>query len=41
MTMSKGEHKLLDTQGKFLRVVQDSHKLNDASWVPGRINTTI
>lgn len=38
--MSEGEHTLVDTQGKFLRVVQDGHKLNDASWVPGRIILT-
>ena len=37
MTMSESEHKLLDTQGKFLRVIQDGRKLNDANWTPGRI----
>jgi helix-turn-helix protein len=35
--MSESEHKLLDGQGKFIRVVQDGNKLNDASWTPGRI----
>ena len=35
--MSESEHKLLDEQGKFIRVVQDGNKLNDASWTPGRI----
>ena len=35
--MSESEHKLLDTQGKFLRVIQDGRKLNDANWTPGRI----
>lgn len=38
--MSESEHTLLDTQGKFLRVAQDGHKLNDASWVPGRVILT-
>ncbi len=35
--MSESEHKLLDVQGKFLRAIQNGHKLNDASWTPGRI----
>lgn len=38
--MSKGEHTLLDTKGRFLRVVRDGHKLNDANWVPGRVILT-
>jgi helix-turn-helix protein len=35
--VSESEHKLLDVQGKFLRAIQNGHKLNDASWTPGRI----
>lgn len=35
--MSESEHKLLDTHGKFLRAVQNGHKLNDADWTPGRV----
>lgn len=35
--MSEREHKLLDVQGKFLRAIQNGHKLNDATWTPGRI----
>jgi helix-turn-helix protein len=36
MTLSKSEHTLLDTEGKFLRVVRDGHRLTDANWIPGR-----
>jgi helix-turn-helix protein len=35
--MSEGEEKVMDTRGKFLKVVQDGRKLNDANWIPGRV----
>jgi helix-turn-helix protein len=36
--MSKeGEHKIADTQGKFLQVVKNGRKLNDPDWTSGRI----
>jgi helix-turn-helix protein len=36
--MSKeGEHKITDTQGKFLQVVKNGRKLNDPDWTSGRI----
>ncbi|MFC4448383.1 CheF family chemotaxis protein [Halorussus aquaticus] len=36
--MSKeGEHKITDTQGKFLQVVKSGRKLNDPDWTSGRV----
>lgn len=35
--MSNGEHKVMDTQGKFTIVVRDGTKLGDVTWTSGRI----
>jgi helix-turn-helix protein len=35
--MSEGEHKIADSQGKFLQVVKDGRQLQDADWTQGRI----
>lgn len=35
--MSDEERALMDTQGKFVKVVQDGHKRNDVTWLSGRI----
>ncbi|MFB6224021.1 MAG: CheF family chemotaxis protein [Haloarcula sp.] len=35
--MSDGEHALVDTKGKFVKVVSDGRKRNDIEWLPGRI----
>ena len=35
--MSKSERKLLDTTGRFTRVVRDGEKLSDIDWTDGRI----
>ncbi|MFB6299767.1 MAG: CheF family chemotaxis protein [Halobacteriales archaeon] len=35
--MSEGEHKVADTQGKFLQVVESGRQLSDVSWQQGRI----
>ncbi|SDM17559.1 hypothetical protein SAMN04487949_1150 [Halogranum gelatinilyticum] len=35
--MSDSEYKITDTQGKFMQVVRDGRKLNDADWTPGRL----
>ncbi|MFB6210976.1 MAG: CheF family chemotaxis protein [Halobacteriales archaeon] len=35
--MSEGEHKVADTQGKFLQVVESGRQRSDVSWQQGRI----
>jgi helix-turn-helix protein len=35
--MSKSERKLMDTTGRFTRVVRDGQKMNDIDWTDGRI----
>ena len=35
--MSDGEYKIADTQGKFMQVVRDDRRLNDADWTAGRL----
>jgi hypothetical protein len=35
--MTEGEHKVVDTRGKFTQVVKDGRELNDAEWTAGRI----
>ena len=35
--MSKGEHKILDTRGKFLQAVKDDREVPEADWLTGRV----
>lgn len=35
--MSDDEYKITDTKGKFMQVVRDGRKLNDADWATGRL----
>ncbi len=35
--MSKGEHKILDTRGKFLQAVKDGREVSGCNWLTGRV----